>query len=311
MTAGVRFPAIGTTAHLIVTEETALAQAEALMRELLATVDSACSRFREDSALSRLNRAGEATTVDSTLLAALRVALRAAEQTDGAVDPALGTALIELGYDRTFAEVPASSPVPVEPAPPARQAWRRIRIDDRTGTVTLPAGVRLDLGATAKAWAADVAADRITRMLGVGALVNLGGDLAIAGEVPKAGWTVRVAADHRSDQGAATGGQKLALRTGGLATSSVSVRSWQRGDRSLHHVLDPATGLPAPRVWRYVSVCAGSCVDANTASTAALVLGRGAPGWLAARRLPARLVAVDGSTTTVAGWPEDSLGEAA
>jgi thiamine biosynthesis lipoprotein len=307
VSAGVRFPAIGTTAHLIVTEETALSKAEAILRELLATVDSACSRFREDSALSRLNSAGEGTTVDPTLLAALRVALRAAEQTDGAVDPALGTTMIELGYDRTFAEVPASSPVPVDPTPPAKQAWRRIRIDDRTGTVTLPAGVRLDLGATAKAWAADLAADRVARSLGVGALVNLGGDLAIAGETPKAGWTVRVAADHA----ASTGGQKLALRTGGLATSSVSVRSWQRGDRSLHHVLDPATGLPAPRVWRYVSVCAASCVDANTASTAALVLGRGAPGWLAARRLPARLVAVDGTTTTVAGWPEEPLGEAA
>lgn len=305
MSAGVRFPAIGTTAHLIVTDETALPPAEALLRELLATVDTACSRFREDSALSQLNRAGSGSDVDPILLDALRVALRAAAQTDGAVDPTLGTAMIELGYDRTFAEVPASSPLPVQPAAPARHAWRRVRIED--GAVTLPRGVRLDLGATAKAWAADVAADRIARGLGVGALVNLGGDVAVAGESPAAGWKVRVAADHA----AVRGGQVLALRTGGLATSSVSVRSWQRADRSLHHVLDPATGLPAPRVWRYVSVCAAGCVDANTASTASLVLGRGAPGWLAARRLPARLVAVDGSVTTVAGWPEDSLGEAA
>jgi thiamine biosynthesis lipoprotein len=295
---GVRFPAIGTTAHLLVAEPSVLPIAERMLREFLADLDLACSRFRDDSALSELNRTGKAQ--HPLLSAAVRVALRAAEETDGLVDPTLGTFMISLGYDRTFAEVPRCAPKPVEIEPPVRQAWRDVRVDE-SGIVSLPCGVRLDLGATAKAWAADVSAACIAMETGSGVLVNLGGDVAIAGPAPEQGWKVRVTADHNVSEG----GQVVALRSGGLATSSVTVRAWQRGDRHLHHVLDPATGLPAPRIWRYATVSAASCVDANTASTAALILGDRAPGWLAARRLPARLVATAGAVTTVADWPEE------
>jgi thiamine biosynthesis lipoprotein len=103
-----------------------------------------------------------------------------------------------------------------------------------------------------------------------------------------------------------SGGQVVAVRSGGLATSSTTVRTWKRADQVLHHVLDPATGLPAKRIWRYVSVAAADCLTANTAATAALVLGHRAPDWLAERDLAARLVAADGSVTAIAGWPTDS-----
>ncbi|HEV7627251.1 MAG TPA: FAD:protein FMN transferase, partial [Streptomyces sp.] len=73
----------------------------------------------------------------------------------------------------------------------------------------------------------------------------------------------------------------------------------------MHHIVDPRTGAPAEGGWRTVSVAARSCVDANTATTASIVLGPAAPGWLSERRLPARLVADDGTAHTVAGWPAD------
>ena len=95
------------------------------------------------------------------------------------------------------------------------------------------------------------------------------------------------------------------LHGGGLATSSTAVRRWRRGGRAYHHVLDPRTGLPAEPVWRSVTVTAASCVDANTASTAAVVRGRGAPDWLAALGLPSRLVDATGAVHRVAGWPRD------
>nr|WP_198151854.1 FAD:protein FMN transferase [Kibdelosporangium sp. MJ126-NF4]CEL20507.1 Thiamin biosynthesis lipoprotein ApbE [Kibdelosporangium sp. MJ126-NF4]CTQ97731.1 Thiamin biosynthesis lipoprotein ApbE [Kibdelosporangium sp. MJ126-NF4] len=298
MTTRVRFDAIGTTAHVLVTRPDALPVAETVLRWFINELDLACSRFRADSALSRLNRTGHAT--HPLLAKAVDVALRAAADTDGLVDPSLGSYLITLGYDRTFAEVPRRAPVTVDiDAPPARQVWRDITV--RGDAVTIPRGVTVDLGATAKAWAADVAAARIAGETGAGALVNLGGDIAVAGPAPEDGWSVRVTADHTSDEG----GQVVAIESGGLATSSVSVRSWRRGDRHLHHVLDPATGFPATRIWRYASVSAASCVAANTASTAALVLGDRAPNWLAARGLPARLVATGGAVTTVADWPEE------
>lgn len=293
---GVTFEAIGTTAHLLVTDPDVLPAAEEMLREFIAELDLACSRFRDDSALSELNRTGKAT--NPLLLAALRVALDAAEETDGLVDPTLGKFMVSLGYDRTFAEVQRRSRLVTFVAPPKRQAWREIEICGEEATS--PRDVRIDLGATAKAWAADTAAQHIAAETGAGVLVNLGGDVAVAG-APDEGWSVRVTADHKSDEG----GQVVSIHEGGLATSSTTVRQWQRGDEMLHHVLDPATGLPAPRIWRYATVSAVSCVAANTASTAALVLGERAPNWLAARGLPARLVATGGAVTTVAEWPEE------
>jgi thiamine biosynthesis lipoprotein len=292
--AATRFAAIGTTAHLLVTEPAALAAAEEALREFLADLDAACSRFRPDSALSRLNRHGGPLAVDPLLVAALRVGLRAADASGALVVPTLGRALVAIGYDRDFAAVAARSDTPVTALPAADpDSWRHIVIDG--DTVTLPPGVQLDLGATAKAWAADVAAERIAADLGCGVLVNLGGDLAVRGAPPAGGWRVRLAEDHAAAPGGR--GPVVAVRSGGLATSSTAVRRWQRAGVPLHHVLDPRTGLPAVPVWSHVSVAAATCVDANTAATAAVVLGAGAPAWLAARGLPAWLVTADGTVT--------------
>jgi thiamine biosynthesis lipoprotein len=295
---GLTFPAIGTTVHLLVTDRRALAPANRLLRDFLADLDRAASRFRPDSALSTVNRLGSASNVDPLLFGAVQVALAAAEQTDGLVDPTLGSSLIAIGYDRSFAGVARSSPSRVT-AVPGSASWREIVVDEQTRSITLPRGVRLDLGATAKAWAADIAAGQIAGRLGCGTLVNLGGDLAIAGPSPVDGWRVRVADDHA----ARGGGQVVAVRSGGVATSSTTVRRWKRAEQVLHHVLDPKTGLPARRVWQYVSVAAADCVTANTAATAAIVLGDRAPSWLSARDLAARLVAAGGSVVRVAGWP--------
>jgi thiamine biosynthesis lipoprotein len=111
-----------------------------------------------------------------------------------------------------------------------------------------------------------------------------------------------VAEDHSSPLDGP--GQTVALRGGGLATSSTTVRRWKRGERELHHILDPASGRPAQECWRTVSVAAACCVDANIASTAAIVRGGRAPDWLESLGLPSRLVAIDGTVSFAAGWPE-------
>ncbi|HEY3036045.1 MAG TPA: FAD:protein FMN transferase, partial [Streptosporangiaceae bacterium] len=97
----------------------------------------------------------------------------------------------------------------------------------------------------------------------------------------------------------------VAIRTGGLATSSTAARRWRRGGDVLHHILNPRTGLPAAPVWRTVSVSAASCTDANIASTAAIIRGRAAPAWLTGLGLPARLVDEAGRVRTVGGWPPE------
>lgn len=307
-TARASFPALGSEAVVLTTDPRRLRAACLAVAGEVQAIDRACSRFREDSELTMVNRArGRSVAVGELLLEALEVALRAARQTDGDVDPPVGLALETLGYDRDFAAVPATAGPP--PRFAAVPGWRRVHLDRGRGRVRVPAGVRLDLGATAKALAADRAAARAGRAAGCGVLVSLGGDLAIAGQPPAGGWAVRVADWHRAGPDAE--GQTIRLRGGGLATSSTTVRRWTRGGERLHHLVDPATGGPARVVWRTVSVAAGNCVDANTAATAAIVRGERAPGWLDAAGLPARLVRPDGSIVRVGGWPEPEEASAA
>jgi thiamine biosynthesis lipoprotein len=295
------FPALGTTASLVLTDPTAMPAGEALLRAELAAVDAACSRFRRDSELAWLHdNAGTEVTVGPLLAEAIGVALRAARLTDGLVDPTVADAVAALGYDRDFAALDRDSATPA-PQPRPAPGWWRVAFDRRHRTVLLPRTVRLDLGATAKAWAADRTAGRIAAEVGGGVLVNLGGDIGTAGQAPEDGWRIGVGDDHRvaADEPAAT----VTIRSGGIATSSTTCRTWRRAGRVMHHIVDPRTGDVPGSGWRTVSVAAGSCVDANTASTAAIVLGRSAPGWLTGAGLPARLVHHDGVVTTVADWP--------
>src|SRR5450755_1639157 len=202
--------------------------------------------FGEDSELSALNRAGgRAVRVSRLLLEAVAAGVRAAELTDGDVDPTLGEALIALGYDRDF-ELGLDRQTASGPAPPKRAlaftsvaGWRTIRIDLDAGTVALGRGVSLDLGATAKALAADHAAAAAADAAGGGVLVSLGGDIATAGPAPPEGWRVRVTDDHRD--GVDAPGQWITIHSGGLATSSTAARRWRSGGTTVHHLLDPAS----------------------------------------------------------------------
>jgi thiamine biosynthesis lipoprotein len=307
VTASVSILALGSTARLCVTAPEALPEALLVLRGELTAVDLACSRFRADSELVRLNEsAGRRVRVSERLLEAIRTALRAAEQTNGLVDPTVGRSLRLAGYDRSFSLVAAHPQGARRARFVPASGWRGVELDERERIVRLPAEAELDLGATAKALAADHAARLASRVTGSGVLVSLGGDIAVAGEAPAAGWPIRLADDHAADP--SQPGPTISISVGGLASSSTTVRRWRmsRGDGQLHHVLDPRTGRPVSGGWRTVSVAAASCVDANVASTAALLLGRRAPSWLAERRLPARLVADDGATLCLAGWPEDA-----
>ncbi len=297
--------ALGTTASIVVVGGAgAHADARIEVEAQLALIDAACSRFREDSELAAVNRAGgRPVRVSATLMGALEVALRAAAVTAGRVDPTVGAALVLSGYDRDFAAVRGSRVRRIRAAVVA--GWDVIELDPQAGTVRVPAGVTLDLGATAKALAADRSAERaLSASTATGVLVNLGGDIATAGTPPRGGWRVRVADSHRA--AAAAPGQSLTIESGGLSTSSTTARRWRRRGADAHHIVDPATGAPATEHWRTVSVAAANCVDANIASTAAIVLGAAATDWLEDTALPARLVGIDGDVAVTAGWPDPS-----
>jgi len=296
MTAAADWPVWSTAARLIVTEDDRLDEARTIVQDLLARIDKACSRFRPDSELAEVQRAGGRPVPVSPLLADLvRQALRAAARTDGDVDPTIGAWLCELGYDRDLGDLPENTAAPrvsVHLAPD----WRQVTLED--DVLTVPAGVLLDLGATAKAYAADLAAAAVAAEIGGGVVVGLGGDIATSGPAPDGFWRVRV------QDGADQPGTTITLPAGNaIATSSILRRRWRRGSHVLHHIVDPHTGLPAVPVWRTVTAAAADCVTANTATPAALVRGPAAPSYLAGTGLPARLVAADGHVLTVGRWP--------
>jgi thiamine biosynthesis lipoprotein len=304
VSAAASFPALGTTAVVVVVDPSGLDAARAAVEDELAAIDAACSRFRDDSELARVNAsAGRTVHVGRLLLEALRVALRASDATDGIVSPTLGRPLRLAGYDRDFRLVAHRDADGFEARFEAL-APQRVELDEERATVRISPGVELDLGATAKALAADRSVRAAHESAGCGVLVSLGGDVAVVGDAPPDGWSVRIADDHAAALDGA--GPVVALFGGGLASSGTTVRRWRSADAELHHIVDPRTGRPAGTPWRTVSVAAASCVDANVASIAAVVLGDAAPAWLAERRLPARLVARDGGAVCIAGWPEDA-----
>jgi thiamine biosynthesis lipoprotein len=290
--------ALGTSARIAVWPPESLGPAQAAVGRVLAALDRQASRFRPDSELSWINGAGDGLFLLSDGLAqAIGVALAAARWTGGLADPTVGNALIGLGYDRDFAAIDPARPDP--PAPACRvPGWQAVQL---AGVLLRrPAGVRLDLGATAKGLGSDRAARAAMSACGQagGILVALGGDMAVAGTPPRGGWPVTVA-----DRTAAPGAQVVRLRRGAIATSSVTCRAWRRGGQDLHHIIDPRTGRPASGPWLMASVAAATCADANAAATAAIVAGAQAEDWLAAAGLPARLAGRDGRIRRIGGWP--------
>jgi FAD:protein FMN transferase len=179
--------------------------------------------------------------------------------------------------------------------------YRHVQLNPADRTVRIPRGVRLDLGSTAKALAADRAAARIAHGVGSGVLVSLGGDVAIAGVPPRGGWAVGIARESSASAGEVE--QVVAITHGGLASSATAVRTWKAGERSVHHILDPATGDCAETYWVLVSATGRTCVEANLVTTASIVWGEQALGRLAAFEQSVRLVRSDGEVFSVNGWP--------
>jgi thiamine biosynthesis lipoprotein len=308
-TASATFAAIGTHHQLVVTRPEALGEAIVIARRHLCDLDLAASRFRADSEVSALARLAAdrdaASLVSAVLTDNLQAALRVAALTEGLVDPTVGGALIASGYDADLDEVRARATSPAAPAPVASATpapvpgWRSIRLDVGTQCVHVPRGTVIDLGASAKAHAADTIATALAQRLPGGFLVNLGGDIAVSGELPPDGWQIGVEGTDGEVR------QVVTSRGQAFATSSTGRRTWTQAGESHHHIVDPRTGRTAAVVWEQVTCAATNALEANAASTAAVVLGAEAHAWLEAHGIPARLdPAGGGPVVTTTGWPE-------
>lgn len=290
------FGAFGTYVFLATRDPAELGPARRLTEATLAEVDRTCSRFRDDSDLVRANAsAGRWVEVDPILVAAVRLAVGAALITDGLVHPLLGRHLVSCGYDRDFGSLTDTGRVMPAP-PPDPDSWTSIGITD--DAIRVPGGTALDLGATGKAFAADLVAQVLAGELRISAVVSVGGDLVVVRPDGHA-WPV-VVCERPGGPGVV-----VRLERGGIATSSPAVRRWTRGGTTYHHLLDPRTGRPVPETWTLATCLGDTAVGANTASTAAIVLGHAAPTWLEAHGVTARLIGPGGDVRRVADWPAD------
>jgi thiamine biosynthesis lipoprotein len=238
------------------------------------SVDTRFSRFRPDSELSELNdAAGRTVTVSADLAELVRLAVDASVTTGGIFDATMIDALEAAGYDQSFELILAGRPDTLRPHGNGQEApraarWTGIRVDVAARTISLPAGVRIDLGGIGKGWAADRAAAML-RPFGPG-MVNAGGDLLAWGDQPGAergqGWLAAVDNPARSGDDVAW----LPVIDGAAATSSIMRRRWAGG----HHLIDPRTGKPAETDLLSVTALAPTVVRAEVAAKVVLILGR-------------------------------------
>jgi thiamine biosynthesis lipoprotein len=297
------FRAIGCTNSVLTTDATTIDEAAQVAEAVVEELDLAASRFRADSEISRINGAASGEGVDvvvSELLGGcITASLHAADITDGLVDPTVGQAVIAAGYDDDLDAVRArmgqyAVEADVEATVPG---WRAVAYDPVTRLLSLPRGTVLDFGATAKAYGADLVAVRLARQLRGGFLVNLGGDIAVSGLLPVGGWDIGVEDAHGVVR-------QVVVSTGqAVATSSTRHRTWTLAGEQRHHIIDPRTGRTASVAWAQVTCAGVSALEANAASTAAIVLGCEAPKWLAGHGIPARLDSMIGRPMVTPGWP--------
>ena len=290
------FRAMGTTVSLLLPNADFGTGVEAT-QDLFAEWEQTLSRFLPESELSQLNRqAGTPVDVSPLLFRVLYAAYRAAQETEGLFDPTLLTQLVEIGYDRSFDELPAVIPTR-EQSPRSGGDWREIRLDHRRRRVTLPAGISVEVGGIAKGMAVDAALAQL-RVLGVQtALVNAGGDLAVMGmPAEQEHWPLSVAGKDTS--------WTIPFQYGALATSGVDRRHWQQGTRIRHHIIDPRSGESAQSGLWSVTVAAENCQRAEVAAKAAFLLGaEQGCAFLDDSGLAGLLVRVDGSWTSAGSWP--------
>lgn len=299
-----RFRAMGTECELGVTatreHEAGARRALRAGRREVESCERVLSRFDERSDLSRLNRAcGAWVTVDDRLIEALRVALRAREETDGRFDPTILPALAAAGYDRSFEQLD-------ERAPAYATDWRpgaAIEIDSLGRRARIEAGAAVDLGGIGKGFAAERAlwAMREAWLDLPGGLVDLGGDIAVWGATPEGGpWRVAVA-DPRAP-GSSIG--TIEIDDGAVATSGRDRRRFGPG-LQLHHLIDPATGAPADDGPLAVTVVGPDAAETEAYATALAVTPPGeASSYLRGRpQLAALLVPGEGEPFVVGDLP--------
>ena len=259
------------------------------------------SRFLPDSDISRLNHAAGSTVhIDPATVVLLRAMIDGWRATHGAFDPTLLAPLVGLGYAASWHDPAVVTSLPHDAL--RRSDLERLSLDAQLNLAGIPAGSCLDAGGIGKGLAADMVVGHLLASGARGALVSIGGDVAVRGAAPQdGGWLVGVADAMNPDLEIA----QLGLVLGGVATSGTLRRSWRSPDGTQrHHLLDPVTGQPVrhEREIVAVTVVAGTAAWAEVWTKAVMVRGAMMLPVLDRLGLGVHLAYADGSIAVNDSW---------
>lgn len=271
------FDALGSTCELLSRSagQAALERCEQRVRD----AEARFTRFLRDSELAQLNAAdGRYVPVSEEMFAMLEAALWAFEESAGLVNAAVLPALISSGYDRPFRQG-LDQPAAIIPVSVPRLPDILI-LDAATRSAALAPGAALDLGGIAKGALADL----LIAELGDDAVCNLGGDVRVRGAGPEGdGWHIGLC-----DRSA------VAITDGAVCTSGTTRRRW---GQSMHHLIDPRTGMPAVTDLAEVSVVTDSALRGEIYAKCAMLLGAAnGAAFLDARAIHYAMVPAVGAT---------------
>ncbi len=259
------------------------------IRAFVRTSEARFTRFSEQSELARLNRsAGTWFHASEELYEIVQQARDLHFETGRLFDPSILDALERAGYDRSMDEIRAYGVHPtLRPAPRVHPEFGNVEFDSHTRGIMLPSKMRIDLSGIAKGWIAERATELLAAFTDTCA-VNAGGDLYAVGK-PEGGWEIALEDPSDSERALAI------LRTGpgAVATSAITRRRWQVGERTMHHLIDPRRGAPAETDWLSVTVIAPHATVAEVYAKALLIAGSREAGQVAAKRTDIAYIAVD------------------
>ena len=263
------FDCMGNTADLTVVGDPSLL---GVARVRLEQLEQRWSRFISSSDICALNQSkGAAISVHPDTITLVRYLVDAQRLTNRFFDPTLLPSLVQLGYARSMTN--ASLVTQLDGSLRWGEPLAATSIDIENSIITLPIGLTLDPGGLGKGLAADIVASELRQLGAEGVCISLGGDIRCAGTGPINGaWTIPVGSPFPSAEilGTAT------LFDGAIATSSLDAKTWSVGNKAMHHVLNPKTGLPLQRLPDQVvqsTVIGAEAVWAEVFATVVLVAG--------------------------------------
>lgn len=244
--------AMGTRLHIVVVGHGDLID---LAIRRVDQLEARWSRFIESSEVSRCNATrGIPVDVSSDTRSLVRHAIHGWRETNGAYDPTVLDALIANGYDRSYELIDNAQGSEGLSEPKPAPGCDGITVEDEFGTVTLPIGTGFDPGGIGKGLAADMIVDELMSAGASGVMVNLGGDLRVAGDAPTAdGWVVEISEPSVSEDRIGL----AAMVDGGLATSTTRRRVWSVDGVPQHHVIEPRIGRPVVSQAQLATVISG------------------------------------------------------